>query len=98
MANPSAAHEPSMEEILASIRQIISEDSEVASAARHEVKTVTAAQPQPAPSRKSEAPGADAAPIPVVRVGPAKPKAAEINGSAATRHAEADAEELPPVD
>lgn len=26
MANPSAAHEPSMEEILASIRQIISED------------------------------------------------------------------------
>ena len=28
MANPSAAHEPSMEEILASIRQIISEDGE----------------------------------------------------------------------
>jgi len=29
MGNPSAAHEPSMEEILASIRQIISEDSDV---------------------------------------------------------------------
>ena len=28
MGNPSAAHEPSMEEILASIRQIISEDSD----------------------------------------------------------------------
>lgn len=28
MANPSAAHEPSMEEILASIRQIISEDGD----------------------------------------------------------------------
>src|SRR5688500_14056262 len=28
MANPSTAHEPSMEEILASIRQIISEDGE----------------------------------------------------------------------
>jgi cell pole-organizing protein PopZ len=32
MANPSAAHEPSMEEILASIRQIISEDGEGAEA------------------------------------------------------------------
>jgi uncharacterized protein len=30
MGNPSAAHEPSMEEILASIRQIISEDGEQA--------------------------------------------------------------------
>lgn len=29
MANPSPAHEPSMEEILASIRQIISEDGDV---------------------------------------------------------------------
>jgi cell pole-organizing protein PopZ len=28
MANPSTAHEPSMEEILASIRQIISEDGD----------------------------------------------------------------------
>ena len=31
MGNPSAAHEPSMEEILASIRQIISEDSDASS-------------------------------------------------------------------
>ena len=36
MANPSTAHEPSMEEILASIRQIISEDGEGASAAKEE--------------------------------------------------------------
>ena len=34
MANPSAAHEPSMEEILASIRQIISEDGESAGTAK----------------------------------------------------------------
>jgi cell pole-organizing protein PopZ len=34
MANPSAAHEPSMEEILASIRQIISEDGEGAGTAK----------------------------------------------------------------
>jgi len=34
MANPSAAHEPSMEEILASIRQIISEDGEGAGSAK----------------------------------------------------------------
>jgi cell pole-organizing protein PopZ len=33
MANPSTAHEPSMEEILASIRQIISEDGEGSPAA-----------------------------------------------------------------
>ena len=34
MANPSTAHEPSMEEILASIRQIISEDGEGAGSAK----------------------------------------------------------------
>jgi cell pole-organizing protein PopZ len=33
MGNPSAAHEPSMEEILASIRQIISEDSDTSTGA-----------------------------------------------------------------
>ena len=36
MANPNTAHEPSMEEILASIRQIISEDGENASNDRFE--------------------------------------------------------------
>jgi cell pole-organizing protein PopZ len=36
MANPSAAHEPSMEEILASIRQIISEDGDGTQAAEGE--------------------------------------------------------------
>ncbi len=46
MANPSTAHEPSMEEILASIRQIISEDGEGSPAPRAEAKET--AQPQPA--------------------------------------------------
>ena len=36
MANPSTANEPSMEEILASIRQIISEDGETSPATRSE--------------------------------------------------------------
>ena len=36
MANPSAAHEPSMEEILASIRQIISEDGDAPAAVADE--------------------------------------------------------------
>ena len=36
MANPSTAHEPSMEEILASIRQIISEDGEGVEAAERQ--------------------------------------------------------------
>jgi cell pole-organizing protein PopZ len=36
MANPSTAHEPSMEEILASIRQIISEDGDAASTQKAE--------------------------------------------------------------
>jgi uncharacterized protein len=39
MANPSTAHEPSMEEILASIRQIISEDGDASTAARAETET-----------------------------------------------------------
>ena len=38
MANPSTAHEPSMEEILASIRQIISEDGEATAAPQLDAK------------------------------------------------------------
>ncbi|SEQ84667.1 hypothetical protein SAMN05216548_10878 [Faunimonas pinastri] len=49
MANQSAAYEPSMEEILASIRQIISEDSEAASA-----RDAGQAPAQPARSRGAE--------------------------------------------
>lgn len=45
MANPSTAHEPSMEEILASIRQIISEDGEGSTGAL----TETRGSPRPAP-------------------------------------------------
>ena len=47
MANPSTAHEPSMEEILASIRQIISEDGEGSSAPRFEPKAETRSEPDP---------------------------------------------------
>lgn len=57
MANPNAAHEPSMEEILASIRQIISEDSDAAPAradprpeARPRPASESAAAPPPPPS------------------------------------------------
>jgi cell pole-organizing protein PopZ len=54
MANPSAAHEPSMEEILASIRQIISEDGEGAEAGKAAVQ----AEPKPAPSPEPAEPEA----------------------------------------
>jgi cell pole-organizing protein PopZ len=45
MANPSTAHEPSMEEILASIRQIISEDGEASSAGRYDPKLAVSEEP-----------------------------------------------------
>lgn len=49
MANPSAAHEPSMEEILASIRQIISEDGEASGAPKADsVRAQAPASPAPA--------------------------------------------------
>lgn len=59
MANPSTANEPSMEEILASIRQIISEDGDSATAAargesRSEAKGVV--KPAPDFDRDEEAP------------------------------------------
>jgi cell pole-organizing protein PopZ len=56
MANPSAAHEPSMEEILASIRQIISEDNDVAPPVRNQPKTQGSAEPE---SPMNWAPAAD---------------------------------------
>jgi cell pole-organizing protein PopZ len=69
MANPSTANEPSMEEILASIRQIISEDGEGSPAARPEGRgkdpaeqdgppdvDLAAAAPAAAPPRAERAP------------------------------------------
>jgi cell pole-organizing protein PopZ len=54
MANPNAAHEPSMEEILASIRQIISEDGEGSPGAKDEAAR---AEPSPeAPARTDSGP------------------------------------------
>jgi cell pole-organizing protein PopZ len=54
MANPSTAHEPSMEEILASIRQIISEDGEGSGAAAAGENGHTAAS---APTQTNEESG-----------------------------------------
>jgi uncharacterized protein len=90
MGNPSAAHEPSMEEILASIRQIISEDGEQA-------------EGEAEPSQGEEAPAAaqaaDAAPEPeeietdVSAAAPAPPPAGEAADEAALPHRE----EPPPL-
>src|SRR5687768_13755760 len=55
MANPSTAHEPSMEEILASIRQIISEDGEASTAARADTDTEANAEGPGAENPKSAA-------------------------------------------
>jgi cell pole-organizing protein PopZ len=55
MANPSTAHEPSMEEILASIRQIISEDGEGPSAPRYDPKAEAREEPEPAPEPELQA-------------------------------------------
>jgi cell pole-organizing protein PopZ len=51
MGNPSAAHEPSMEEILASIRQIISEDGE--GSASPKIENESQASPPPAAGTES---------------------------------------------
>ena len=53
MANPGTAHEPSMEEILASIRQIISEDSDGSLSFRTEAKGL---QHTPAPAASDDEP------------------------------------------
>lgn len=56
MANASTAHEPSMEEILASIRQIISEDGEAAAGPGQakEIPRAEALAPAPPPEREPE--------------------------------------------
>lgn len=54
MANPNAAHEPSMEEILASIRQIISEDGEGAGSAK--AGAVQAEAPPPPSTEQADEP------------------------------------------
>jgi len=53
MANPSTAQEPSMEEILASIRQIISEDGETSPAAS-EATPVPRAEKNPAETAETQ--------------------------------------------
>jgi uncharacterized protein len=58
MANPSTAHEPSMEEILASIRQIISEDgdAEAEDGAPAAATGRDTPKPSPVPERSPQAP------------------------------------------
>jgi uncharacterized protein len=56
MANPSTAHEPSMEEILASIRQIISEDGEAAASAETSEREVSGSEFPPSALESSAAP------------------------------------------
>ena len=71
MANPSTAHEPSMEEILASIRQIISEDGAASTAAGAETDTVASAEDPGAENPRSAA--AESAPsVARAEVAPAK--------------------------
>jgi cell pole-organizing protein PopZ len=55
MANPSTAHEPSMEEILASIRQIISEDGEASTPSRTETQSEANPESPAAENPKSAA-------------------------------------------
>lgn len=80
MANPSAAHEPSMEEILASIRQIISEDGEGSPASRNEPRNAASPEPEPASREERRAPPPA---LPATRSGalaegePMMPKASE---------------------
>jgi cell pole-organizing protein PopZ len=56
MANPSTAHEPSMEEILASIRQIISEDGDGSSAPKAESAHIEAVASPPAEAEAEREP------------------------------------------
>jgi len=60
MGNPNVAHEPSMEEILASIRQIISEDNDRPEAKAAAKPPKAAAPPKPAePQPPAEEPAAE---------------------------------------
>ncbi|HEX9904719.1 MAG TPA: DUF2497 domain-containing protein [Propylenella sp.] len=54
MGNPSTAHEPSMEEILASIRQIISEDGESPAAIQAGSEQPAVGEEEPAPEVTAE--------------------------------------------
>jgi uncharacterized protein len=77
MANPSAAHEPSMEEILASIRQIISEDGEGAEAGKAAAQAEPTPTASPEPSAEPEAYESvvsrfDAEPEPMPKIEPEK--------------------------
>ena len=85
MANPSTAHEPSMEEILASIRQIISEDGEGAAGDRTEARSsdpaeadagpdmeLAPASPAPTPESSENAPDKGGSMKPQISESPAK--------------------------
>jgi cell pole-organizing protein PopZ len=78
MSQAAKAQEPSMEEILASIRRIIADDDGAAPAAKADVKPeVKAPEPAPAPPAAPKAPSAVAkAPPPIAKAPAAPPKPA----------------------
>jgi len=101
MANPSTAHEPSMEEILASIRQIISEDGEASTAARAETDTEASAggpgmedpksataEPEPSVARAEIAPAKGVAMTPQTVDSPARPAQPQTSPIASSSTAE----------
>lgn len=61
MTQPAKVQEPSMEEILASIRRIIADDEKPAAAAKTAAADATIAKPQPVPASKPAAPAKSAA-------------------------------------
>jgi cell pole-organizing protein PopZ len=66
MTQPAKSHEPSMEEILASIRRIIADD---------DVKPDVAAAPAPPPQKTASPAPANMAPTPAAQANPAPPAA-----------------------
>jgi cell pole-organizing protein PopZ len=93
MANPSAAHEPSMEEILASIRQIISEDGE--SAARGGEAEARQPEPPQTPEPRRPAPEAEASQPEPRRVEAARPAPQPSSPVAASTPAAPSAQTAP---
>ena len=95
MANPSTAHEPSMEEILASIRQIISEDGEASPGAQAETKAAPASgkAERPSASDSKAASAATAAPAAAA----SKPETSGPGGSMKPQPSESPSRASQPV-
>ena len=95
MANPNTAHEPSMEEILASIRQIISEEGESMPEEAAVKPPAVSDEPEQAPSPFVARPGPSAPPSNFKR--PTMTPAISENSARATGPAAASAPSVEPV-